>query len=60
MVTALGYGTTCVAVGDAVCGLTDWFRDGAAVEYVAWRPGTWRASPSGWITNEELLAFIRG
>jgi NADPH:quinone reductase-like Zn-dependent oxidoreductase len=33
--TALGYGTTGVAVGDAVNGLTDWYRDGAAAEYVA-------------------------
>jgi NADPH:quinone reductase-like Zn-dependent oxidoreductase len=35
VVTALGYGTTGVAVGDAVYGLTDWYRDGAAAEYVA-------------------------
>src|SRR6516162_173720 len=35
IVTALGYGTTGVAVGDAVYGLTDWYRDGAAAEYVA-------------------------
>jgi NADPH:quinone reductase-like Zn-dependent oxidoreductase len=35
VVTALGYGTTGVAVGDAVYGLTDWYRDGSAAEYVA-------------------------
>ena len=35
VVTALGYGTTGVLVGDAVYGLTDWYRDGAAAEYVA-------------------------
>jgi len=35
VVTALGYGTTGLAVGDAVYGLTDWYRDGAAAEYVA-------------------------
>jgi D-arabinose 1-dehydrogenase-like Zn-dependent alcohol dehydrogenase len=35
VVSALGYGTTGVAVGDAVYGLTDWYRDGAAAEYVA-------------------------
>lgn len=35
VVTALGYGTTGVAVGDAVYGLTDWYRNGAAAEYVA-------------------------
>jgi NADPH:quinone reductase-like Zn-dependent oxidoreductase len=35
VVTALGYGTTGVAIGDAVYGLTDWYRDGAAAEYLA-------------------------
>src|SRR5262245_52376053 len=35
VVSALGHGTTGVAVGDAVYGLTDWYRDGAAAEYVA-------------------------
>ncbi len=35
VVTALGYGTAGVAVGDEVYGLTDQFRDGAAAEYVA-------------------------
>jgi NADPH:quinone reductase-like Zn-dependent oxidoreductase len=35
VVTALGYGTAGVQVGEAVYGLTDWYRDGAAAEYVA-------------------------
>ena len=35
VVAALGYGTTGLAVGDEVYGLTDWYRDGAAAEYVA-------------------------
>src|SRR3954468_17043881 len=35
VVTAIGYGTTGAAIGDAVYGLTDWYRDGAAAEYVA-------------------------
>ena len=35
VVTALGYGTTGAAIGDAVYGLTDWYRDGAAAEYIA-------------------------
>ena len=35
VVTALGYGTSGLAVGEAVYGLTDWYRDGAAAEYVA-------------------------
>jgi NADPH:quinone reductase-like Zn-dependent oxidoreductase len=34
-VEALGWGTTGFAVGDAVYGLTDWYRDGALAEYVA-------------------------
>ncbi len=35
VVATLGYGTTGVAVGDTVYALTDWYRDGAAAEYVA-------------------------
>jgi len=34
-VEALGFGTTGFAVGDAVYGLTDWYRDGTLAEYVA-------------------------
>jgi NADPH:quinone reductase-like Zn-dependent oxidoreductase len=35
VVTALGYGTTGLSVGQRVFGLTDWFRDGTLSEYVA-------------------------
>jgi NADPH:quinone reductase-like Zn-dependent oxidoreductase len=35
VVEALGFGTTRFAVGDAVYGLTDWYRDGTLAEYVA-------------------------
>jgi len=35
VVTALGYGTTGLSVGQRVIGLTDWYRDGALAEYVA-------------------------
>ncbi len=35
VVTALSYGTTGVAVGQRVFGLTDWTRDGTLAEYVA-------------------------
>jgi NADPH:quinone reductase-like Zn-dependent oxidoreductase len=35
VVTALGYGTTGLAVGQRVFGLADWYRDGALAEYVA-------------------------
>jgi NADPH:quinone reductase-like Zn-dependent oxidoreductase len=35
VVTALGYGTTGLSVGERVFGLTDWTRDGTLAEYVA-------------------------
>jgi NADPH:quinone reductase-like Zn-dependent oxidoreductase len=35
VVSALGYGTTGVSVGQRVVGLTDWHRDGTLAEYVA-------------------------
>src|SRR6201994_1701497 len=35
VVTALGYGTTGVAVGQRVFGLADWYRDGTLAECVA-------------------------
>ncbi|MCU1657902.1 MAG: NADPH:quinone reductase, partial [Pseudonocardiales bacterium] len=35
VVTALGYGTTGLSVGQRVFGLSDWHRDGTLAEYVA-------------------------
>src|SRR3954454_2847079 len=35
VVTALGYGTTGVSLGQRVFGLADWHRDGTLAEYVA-------------------------
>ena len=35
VVAELGYGTFGLAVDDEVYGLTDWYRDGTAAEYVA-------------------------
>ena len=35
VVTALGYGTTGLAVGQRVFGLQDWYRNGSLAEYVA-------------------------
>src|SRR5499426_4001586 len=35
LVTALGYGTTGLSVGQRVFGLTDWSRDGTLAEYAA-------------------------
>ena len=35
VVTALGYGTTGLSVGQRVFGLTDWYRDGTLAQFVA-------------------------
>src|SRR5436190_13972554 len=35
VVSALGYGTTGLSVGQRVFGLTDWLRDGTLAEYAA-------------------------
>ncbi len=35
VVTALGYGTTGLSVGQRVFGLTDWYRDGTLAEHAA-------------------------
>jgi len=35
VITALGYGTTGLSIGQRVFGLTDWYRDGTLAEYVA-------------------------
>ena len=35
VVTALGYGTTGLALGQRVFGLADWYRDGTLAEYIA-------------------------
>jgi NADPH:quinone reductase-like Zn-dependent oxidoreductase len=35
IVTALGYGTTGLAIGQRVFGLADWYRDGSLAEYIA-------------------------
>jgi NADPH:quinone reductase-like Zn-dependent oxidoreductase len=35
IVTALGYGTTGLSIGQRVFGLADWYRDGTLAEYVA-------------------------
>ena len=48
VVTALGYGTRGLSVGQRVFGLTDWTRDGTLAEYVAVEarrcPRTWRSA----------------
>src|SRR5512133_3465277 len=35
VVTALGYGTTGLSMGQRVFGLADWYRDGTLAEHVA-------------------------
>jgi len=35
VVTALGYGTTGLSIGQRVFGLSDWYRDGTLAEYLA-------------------------
>jgi len=35
VVTALGYGTTGLSVGQRVFGLADWYRDGTLADYIA-------------------------
>src|ERR1700760_700349 len=35
VVTALGYGTTGLSIGQRVFGLTDWYRNGSLAEYAA-------------------------
>ena len=35
VITALGYGTTGLSVGQRVFGLAEWYRDGSLAEYVA-------------------------
>jgi NADPH:quinone reductase-like Zn-dependent oxidoreductase len=35
VVTAVGYGTTGLSIGQRVVGLTDWYRDGTLAEHVA-------------------------
>src|SRR5690606_33332132 len=35
VVTALGYGTTGLSVGQRVFGFSDWYRDGTLAEYIA-------------------------
>jgi NADPH:quinone reductase-like Zn-dependent oxidoreductase len=47
VVTALGYGTTGFAVGDSAFGITDWYRDGAAAEYVAVEARNLAPKPAG-------------
>lgn len=46
VVSALGYGTTGLSVGQRVFGLTDWTRDGTLAEYVLSRRATSHRCPA--------------
>jgi hypothetical protein len=63
VVTALGYGTTGLSVGQRVFGLTDWHRDGTLAEYVAVEarsttPSPPSTGPNG-STGRRSSAFVR-
>src|SRR5205814_8730814 len=47
VVTALGYGTTGLSVGQRVFGLADWYRDGTLAEYVAMEARNLAPLPGG-------------
>src|SRR5207245_2726743 len=53
VVTALGYGTTGLSVGQWVFGLADWYRDGTLAEYVAMEARNLAPLP-GDVDNEAL------
>ena len=59
-VTALGYGTTGLAVGDDVYGLTDWYRDGAAAEFVAVEARNLASKPAEVSHNEAASLPLAG
>ena len=58
-VAMLGYGTTGWNIGDAVFGLTDWYRDGTLAEYASVRRAIWPPSPLGWATSRPPHAPCR-
>jgi NADPH:quinone reductase-like Zn-dependent oxidoreductase len=59
-VVALGYGTTGFAVGDSVYGITDWYRDGAAAEYVTVEARNLAPKPAGCTTVDAAALALPG
>jgi len=55
-VRELGYGATGLAIGDHVYGLTDWYRDGAAADFVAVEARNVARKPST-VTHVEAAAL---
>jgi NADPH:quinone reductase-like Zn-dependent oxidoreductase len=60
VVVGLGYGTTGWGVGDRVFGLCDWYRDGAAAEYVAVEARNLAAKPSRWNDTDAASVPLAG
>src|SRR4026209_52178 len=56
VVTALGYGTTGLSVGQRVFGLADWYRDGTLAGYVAIEARNLAPLPGGTGTIEMRLS----
>jgi NADPH:quinone reductase-like Zn-dependent oxidoreductase len=59
-VVALGYGTTGLQVGDEVYGITDWYRDGAAAEFVAVEARNLALKPSSVAYREAAALSLAG
>jgi NADPH:quinone reductase-like Zn-dependent oxidoreductase len=59
-VVELGYGTSGLAVGDEVFGLTDWYRDGAAAEYVVVEARNLAPKPKGCGPAEAAATALAG
>jgi NADPH:quinone reductase-like Zn-dependent oxidoreductase len=60
VVEGLGYGTTGWDVGDRVFGMCDWYRDGAAAEYVAVEARNLAAKPSRWSDTDTASVPLAG
>src|SRR5512133_706865 len=59
-VAALGYGAAGFTVGDAVYGLTDWYRDGALADYVAVEARNLAAKPTALDDVEAAAVSLAG
>jgi NADPH:quinone reductase-like Zn-dependent oxidoreductase len=60
VVVELGYGTFGFRVGDEVFGLTDWYRDGAAAEYVAVEARNLAPKPSACSAADAAASSLAG
>lgn len=57
VVEALGSGTFGLGIGDAVYGLTDWYRSGTAAEYVSVRDAEPRVEAAASLDHNEAAAI---